>query len=147
MDKKYQTAPCGLECFNCNMHEENLKGEYKYRVAEYHQVSPEEVACKGCRAESGKCRYAEFDCATWACVQNKGVTYCFECSDFPCGLLAPSAKGAYFPHNMKVYNLCRMKLIGVDAWIEESEDIRKRYYEGEFVVGKGPVLSESITGE
>jgi len=140
MDKKYQIAPCGLECFNCSVFEENITDEYKKRVAEYRKISLEEVSCKGCRAENGKCRYAEFDCATWACVQTKGVTYCFECDEFPCGLLAPSAKGANFPHNMKVYNLCRMKLIGIEAWVEESAYIRKRYYEGEFVVGQGPVL-------
>jgi len=140
MDKKYQTAPCGLECFNCGVHEENITEEYKMKMAQYLEISPDEVACKGCRAESGRCRYAKFDCATWACAQQKGVAYCFECDEFPCGLLAPTAKGANFPHNMKVYNLCRMKLIGVDAWIEESANIRKRYYEGEFVVGKGPVL-------
>ena len=41
---------------------------------------------------------------------------------------------------MKVYNLCRMKLIGMDNWIKESGEIRKRYFEGRFEVGKGPVL-------
>jgi hypothetical protein len=70
------------------------------------------------------------------------VTYCYECGEFPCGLLAPSAKGANYPHNMKVYNLCRMKLNGVDAWIEESAEIRRLYYEGEFIVGRGPVLNK-----
>jgi hypothetical protein len=33
-----------------------------------------------------------------------------------------------------------MKLNGIDAWIEESADIRKRYFEGKFVVGQGPIL-------
>ena len=80
------------------------------------------------------------DCTTWVCAQNKGVTYCFECDVFPCGLLVPSTQGAKYPHNMKVYNLCRMILLGVDGWIEESVHIRDRYYNGEFVVGKGPVL-------
>lgn len=41
---------------------------------------------------------------------------------------------------MKVYNLCRMKYRGIEAWVEESAHIRERYYEGDFVVGKGPVL-------
>jgi len=41
---------------------------------------------------------------------------------------------------MKVYNLCRMKLNGIDNWIEESGEIRKKYFEGKFLVGKGPVL-------
>jgi hypothetical protein len=35
-----------------------------------------------------------------------------------------------------------MKLIGVSAWIEESADIRKRYYEGDFIVGQGPVIKK-----
>ncbi|MEG0376680.1 MAG: DUF3795 domain-containing protein [Raoultibacter sp.] len=78
--------------------------------------------------------------ATWACVEKKGLTYCFECDEFPCGLLAPTEKGADYPHNMKVYNLCRMKLNGLESWIEESAEIRKRYYEGDFIVGQGPVV-------
>jgi len=110
-------------------------------MAQYWHISPEEVACKGCKPENGRCRF-NLNCATWECTQKKSVEFCHECGEFPCGLLAPSQKGANFPHNMKVYNLCRMKLIGLDAWIEEAAEIRKRYYDGEFVVGKGPVLKE-----
>ena len=140
MDKKHLIAPCGLDCFNCDACLENVTDEYRMRAAKLFKISPDETTCKGCRDEQGKCMWAEYDCATWACVQKKGVTYCFECDEFPCDLLAPTAKGAGFPHNMKVYNLCRMKLNGIDAWIEESANIRKRYYEGGFVVGQGPVL-------
>ena len=143
MDKRELTAPCGLDCFNCNLYKENLTDEYRARVAAYRGIAPEEVACEGCRAEGGKCRYAYGDCATWNCAQEKRVKYCFECGEFPCGLLAPTAKGASFPHNMKVYNLCRMKLLGLDTWAEEAAHIRERYYEGEFVVGKGPILNEA----
>ena len=70
------------------------------------------------------------------------MDYCYECTDFPCQLLMPTQKGAQLPHNMKVYNLCRMKLNGMDKWIEESGEIRKRYFEGKFLVGKGPVLEK-----
>jgi len=143
MDKKELIAPCGLDCFNCNLYKENLTDENRARVAAYRGIAPEEVACGGCRAEQGRCRYAQFDCATWNCAQEKRVKYCFECGEFPCGLLTPTAKGASFPHNMKVYNLCRMKLLGLDTWIEEAAHIRKRYYEGEFVVGQGPILKEA----
>jgi hypothetical protein len=55
-------------------------------------------------------------------------------------MLMPTQLGAAFPHNMKVYNLCRMKLHSVEKWIEEAAEIRKRYYEGIFEVGKGPIL-------
>jgi len=52
----------------------------------------------------------------------------------------PDIANAFFrsgyPHNMKMYNLCRMKFIGVDKWTEEACEIRKLYFEGKFLVGK-----------
>ena len=57
----------------------------------------------------------------------------------------PTLQGADYPHNMKVYNLCRMKYIGIDKWVEEASEIRKRYYNGKFVVGKGPVFENDNT--
>ena len=140
MNKKALTAPCGLDCFNCPAYEGNITEEYKKQVSEFLQIPPEETPCKGCRDEEGHCRFAtNKQCATWDCVVEKGVAYCYECADFPCKLLMPTLKGAQFPHNMKVYNLCRMKLMGVDKWTEEAVEIRKRYYEGRFEVGQGPV--------
>jgi hypothetical protein len=141
MNKTLLTAPCGLDCFNCPSYEGNITEEYKTRVSEFLNIPRHETSCKGCRAEKGHCRFVQSkNCATWDCVQKKGVTYCYECDDFPCKLLMPTLKGAGFPHNMKVYNLGRMKLVGIDKWIDESAEIRKLYYEGTFVVGKGPVL-------
>jgi len=140
-DPKYQIAPCGVNCLNCKIHDSNLTEEYKLKVAEFLGIAPEEVHCKGCRTEKGNCLFIPGECATWACTQKKGVTYCFECDEFPCRLLAPSAKGANRLHNIKVYNLCRMKFFGIDAWLEESAHIEKLYYEGEFIVGEGPVLN------
>ena len=144
MDRQTLTAPCGLDCFNCPVFEGNsgsMTAETKEKMSQHLRIPPEEVACKGCKPEQGRCRFSQ-NCATWACTQEKGVSFCFECGEFPCGLLAPSAQGAAYPHNMKVYNLCRMKLIGLDAWIEEASAIRRRYYDGKFVIGQGPVLKE-----
>ena len=143
MNKQALTAPCGLDCFNCPSYESNITEEYKKKAAEYLKIPVEDTPCKGCRDEDGHCMYGpNQQCATWNCAQRKKISYCYECADFPCGLLMPTAKGASYPHNMKVYNLCRMKLIGLDGWIEESADIRKRYYNGNFLVGQGPVLDD-----
>ena len=143
MNKQTLTAPCGLDCFNCPSYEGNITEEYKKRASEFLKIPVENTPCKGCRGEDGHCKYGpNQQCATWECIQKKGLSYCYECADFPCKLLAPTAKGAAYPHNMKVYNLCRMKLIGLDGWIEESVNIRKRYYDGNFLVGQGPVLDE-----
>ena len=143
MDKKHLTAPCGLDCFNCPTYEGNITEEGKKFVADYLKIPVEEAPCKGCRDEKGNCKFAlNNECATWNCVQEKGLNYCYECTDFPCVLLIPTQKGAHFPHNMKVYNLCRMKLNGIDRWIEESAEIRKKYFDGKFLVGTGPVLEQ-----
>ena len=143
MNKQLLTAPCGLDCFNCPSYEENITEETKKQMSEFLKIPIEETPCKGCRKESGHCMYGpDQQCATWDCVQEKGVSFCYECAAFPCSLLMPTKQGASYPHNMKVYNLCRMKLIGIDGWIEESAAIRKRYYDGKFLVGQGPVLKE-----
>lgn len=103
-------------------------------------VSKEEIPCKGCRVQDGKHYHLPDGCATLNCVKEKGVELCCDCKDFPCALLAPTADGAsVYPHNMKVYNLCRMKAIGIEQWIEEAGQIRKKYFTGKFVVGKGQV--------
>ena len=139
MNKIELTAPCGLDCFNCSAYLENITEEYKQHASEFLKIPIEETICKGCRDEKGKCKWANGQCDTWDCIEKKGLNYCYECEDFPCKLLMPTLKGADYPHNMKVYNLCRMKFFGIDNWIEESADIRIRYYEGKFVVGKGPI--------
>ncbi len=81
-------------------------------------------------------------CETYHCATGKGVEFCFECGDFPCPKLQPVREGAdNYPHNFKLYNLCRIKRIGVERWAEEeSAEIRRKYYTGKFVPGNGPVL-------
>jgi hypothetical protein len=55
-------------------------------------------------------------------------------------MLCPSAESALrYPHNLKLYNLCRIKLLGPEKWAEEAAANRIRYFKGKFVVGKGPV--------
>jgi hypothetical protein len=43
---------------------------------------------------------------------------------------------------MKLYNLCRIKKVGLERWIdEEACEIRNKYFKGQFVVGKGQAIS------
>lgn len=121
MNKVELTAPCGLGCFLCSCY---LDKE-----------------CKGCIEQKGKCGSVE-NCATYNRAMEKGIRFCFECPEFPCSKLQPAAdQAANYPHNFKVYNLCRMKLAGVENWAEnEAHDIRFRYFNGKFKVGLGPVI-------
>jgi hypothetical protein len=139
--KRSLTAPCGLDCFNCEIYEGNITDEFKKAFASEIQKDPEEVACLGCRLEKG-CKHLGQPCETLKCVEDKGLEFCFECGEFPCEKLQPAKDGAdRYPHNFKLFNLCRMKAVGVEKWAEgEAKLIRQRYYLGEFIPGSGPIL-------
>ena len=138
-NKRALTAPCGLDCFNCEIHEDNLTDDFGEFIHEKSGVSKEEIPCKGCRQQDGNHYHLPPEgCATLDCVKAKGVELCCDCDDFPCAFLAPVGDSALkYPHNMKVYNLCQIKKFGFQRWFEEVEEIRKKYFTGNFVVGRG----------
>ncbi len=138
-DKKALTAPCGLDCFNCLIHESNMTDEIATMVSTMMKIPKESVGpCKGCRQQDGKHFHLPDGCATLDCVKANGVQFCSDCNDFPCPRLAPVADLAdQRPHNIKLYNLCRIKKSGIERWIEEAGQIRKGYFTGKFIVGKG----------
>lgn len=138
--KKALTAPCGLDCFNCELHESNLTPKLAEMINTKMGIPIEEIGCKGCRQQNGKHFHLQPEgCATLDCVKAKGVALCCECDDFPCAFLAPTAdQAARYPHNMKVFNLCRIMKVGLERWIEEEAgQIRKKYFTGKFIVGRG----------
>ena len=141
--KRQLTAPCGLDCFNCDMYERNITPAMRAAFAQRLGRSPQEVACQGCRA-SGGCRLAWSSCATLACAQEHGVEFCHECGSFPCAKLAPTADGAdRYPHNYKIFNLAKMAANGFEAWATDAADeTRRMYYRGKLIVGQGPVVPE-----
>jgi hypothetical protein len=121
---------------------ENLTSEMTYRLTGMLNLAPDEVPCSGCRVEGG-CRLQFSDCATLACINAKGHTFCFECQEFPCGMLLPSSDraGRLLPHNLKVFNLCRIKAVGAQEWLAtEAKPNREKYFRGTLEIGQGPVL-------
>lgn len=132
---KHLTAPCGRDCFNCPLYLAQKDERLKHYFAEKYGMAPEEVPCAGCRDIEGNCNLFKAlgfggKCTIYSCVEEKGVEFCGDCDDFPCTKLQPMAdKAATFPHNLKVYNLCRIQKIGVERWaVEESKAIWDRYY-------------------
>ncbi len=141
-DKRTLTAPCGLDCFNCEIYEDNLTNDFAGFIHEKLGVPKQEIACKGCRQQDGKHYHLPPEgCATLDCVKTNGVEFCCDCDDFPCVFLAPVGDGALnFPHNIKLYNLCQIKKVGFERWIEKAGKIRKKYFKGKFVVGRGQAI-------
>jgi len=134
------TAPCGLDCFNCELQENNITDEMRERVSPMLGIPLAEVQCRGCREQKGE-RLGLPLCETYRCATDRGIEFCFECDEFPCSKLQPAREGAdRYPHNIKLFNLCRIKAAGIEQWAKEAVDIRKKYFLGKFVIGTGPVV-------
>ena len=145
MDIKRLTAPCGLACFACAYHRDNITDELAQQVAARVGMKARDMPCDGCRSESG-CSFETAltggaGCQTKKCVEAKGLHNCSECDEFPCENLMPVVDMAdAAPHNTKMYNLARIKRIGLAAWAAEAAEIQQRYFKGTFVYGQGPAL-------
>jgi len=136
-------AACGLDCMDCPIHERNITDELAGRLSSAYGCVPEKTACGGCRSDA-RSVLCPAECATLDCSRERGVDFCFECDGFPCDKLHPAADMAdKLPHNLKVYNSCRMREKGVERWLkEESRLSAAKYYQGKMIVGKGPVMEE-----
>ena len=131
------TAPCGRDCFNCPFFLATTNEKLRHTMAKRMNLSPDKTSCNGCRTCKGNCEVLKnygFSgrCKIFQCVTHKNHSFCYECANFPCVLLQPLADRAdRFPHNLKIFNLCRIKNIGLEKWAtEEAREAFERYYSG-----------------
>ena len=127
-------APCGIDCGVCELN--MCKGDLKLiDVLVSMGIPGNKIPCGGCRSIQGNCPVIKSTCETYKCVTEKNVKFCFECDEFPCVKLQPSADRANkLPHNMKVFNLCTMKRAGVENFILQSPEIKQRYMSGRWTL-------------
>jgi len=131
IDYTDMTAPCGLPCFECYFHLAQLDQEIAETIGDVFNVSPALIKCKGCRSEDGKCAHHTMECRVYKCVKNTDMKTCAECDDFPCEYLHPYRDQAEKWHNTKVYNLCRIKRLGLEKWAkDEAGGILDKYFYG-----------------
>ncbi len=75
-EKEALTAPCGLDCFNCELYEENLTEKLTQWIHDKFGVPKNDIACKGCRKQDGVHYHLPEDgCATLDCAKAKGVSF------------------------------------------------------------------------
>ena len=120
MDVSQMTSPCGLDCFNCGMYLANADAQLKKEIAEKFGLPYEKASCQGCRNAGGIMAFWDCTepCDAYRCTTDKGLTFCYECSEFPCDHLHPYADQASVrPHNTKVFNLCLIKKMGLEACV------------------------------
>lgn len=108
IDIKNKIAPCGLDCGRCAGYSggdvKRLSGELAAALGNYRRIAPiraradaefayfeqfEKILmtfagadCDGCRMPDSRCPAI---CKAKNCHREKGVDFCFQCSEFPCG--------------------------------------------------------------
>ena len=139
MDFFKMTAPCGLDCFNCQffLASDNAEAlEIVEKISEEYNMPLDVMMCDGCRSHDGKIPLqkhlfgTDHKCAAYECSKAKGVQFCGECEDFPCDNLHPYAdKAETLPHNTKVFNLCLINKMGLEKWAnEKAAKVRGTYF-------------------
>jgi hypothetical protein len=134
-------APCGLNCRKCFACSEGdikktstklqkLLGSFDRYAARFSTFLPifknypsfkellaffVQADCQGCRKGAGKYPH----CGVATCYQQKGVDFCFQCTEFPCEKTGfdPDLERRWLAMNK------RMKEIGVEAYFEETKDL------------------------
>ncbi|MBN1614153.1 MAG: DUF3795 domain-containing protein [Deltaproteobacteria bacterium] len=138
MDYLQMTAPCGLDCFNCPLFAASTNEDLQKLIAQRLNIPLENAKCSGCRNENGTIAAVGMTgpCKVYRCISERGYSFCCDCPDFPCDHLHPYADlAAQRPHNTKVFNLCLIKKMGVEAWAEKkAKEVRDTYYKGKLVL-------------
>ncbi|HTY23803.1 MAG TPA: DUF3795 domain-containing protein [Desulfomonilaceae bacterium] len=138
MDYRQMTSPCGLDCFNCRMYLANDDTELRTANAEALGLPYEEAKCEGCRNAGGTIAFLgdTEPCDVFRCAAEKGVAFCYQCSDFPCDYLHPYADQASVrQHNTKLFNLCLIKKMGLEQWARtKAKSVKETYFNGKLRV-------------
>jgi len=136
MDYTQMTAPCGLDCFNCPMYLAKENHELRTSISKRMGIPVEKASCEGCRNEKGTIAFLGMSepCNVFRCIDKKDIKFCCDCSDFPCDHLHPYAdRASQVPHNTKVFNLCLIKKMGIEAWAKDkAKSVKDTYFKGKF---------------
>lgn len=120
MDYNKMTAPCGLPCFECYLYLANENQEIRTLVSKELAIPLEQAVCTGCRNANGKPAHLPVACNVYPCTEKNGIQFCCDCPDFPCDYLHPYADNAKMWHNTKVFHLCLIKRMGLEAWARDK---------------------------
>ena len=98
MDYFKMTAPCGLDCFNCDFFLARTDSKSMARVetlSEQYHIPVEIMLCSGCRKQDGRIALQmylygeEHRCAAYECSKQRNLDFCGDCEQFPCDSLRP----------------------------------------------------------
>lgn len=119
--KKELAATCGLYCGACGVYQATQANDTD-RILQYAMIlsqSYDETLCDGCGADR-KSLHCSKMCSFIDCTTKKGISFCGECTEFPCpALLEFKSK---MPHRTEILeSLNRRKEVGTEPWLREMK--------------------------
>jgi len=117
MEFRYDTY-CGLYCGACPFLLATERGRLAALV-KGESIPEADAACHGCKSAAANlfCR----DCELSACARGRGVAFCGDCGDYPCGRLTSFRNDKYAHHSVVFKNLARIRDAGAATWLVEQE--------------------------
>ena len=105
VDGQHMIAPCGLDCSVCDIYRAQSEPEILKQLVDWFinvrkvdpkDLKPEQITCAGCLGD--RAVHWSPTCGFLKCsVDERGLTSCAECGDFPCeNLTAHAAKNARY---------------------------------------------------
>jgi hypothetical protein len=119
LDKRL-AAVCGLYCEACTLFIATKEDPARLNgLATRFQLSEEAIKCNGCRsAKRGP--YCEH-CKMFACAAGRGIEFCSECEDYPCGDLKRFQSER--PHRIELWDdLEQIRTVGYRLWLEKARE-------------------------
>ena len=108
-------APCGMNCALCAGYLA-LRNDLKNKGIKM-------ISCPGCRPRNKKCAFLKGHCSR---LSNGEVTYCFECTSFPCDRLKTIDKRYRSRYRMSmIANLNFIKEKGIENFLNNQEEAWK----------------------
>lgn len=108
-------APCGMNCALC--------AGYLAAKNDLKNKRIKMINCPGCRPRNKKCAFLKGHCTQ---LSNREVTYCFECTSFPCDKLKTIDKRYRSRYRMSmIENLNFIKQNGIEKFLKSQEETWK----------------------
>jgi len=119
---KELVAACGLYCGSCGIYIATQENDSE-KILQYAMVlnqSYEDTLCDGCGAVR-KSLHCSKMCTFIDCIQQKGVTSCTDCDEFPCQAL--NEFKSKMPHRAEIIDSQkRLEKIGTENWLKEMKE-------------------------
>jgi hypothetical protein len=127
-EKRKLVGICGIYCGTCPKYlAPRIPDEAYLRQSSMETgYSVDEIQCDGCLSDRVYRDCVDCRHGFRRCAQEKNVTWCFQCGDFPCqrlrGFLDIHVVNGISHHARLIEELQSMKDEGIDTWIEKQEE-------------------------